>query len=216
MSIYNLSLIAFLEQENVAQKDLQQWINTNIEKEETLYEVLSEIQAHPKYFHIVLEYAEASILRWNYVHPNILDAIRYLCDNFTKLAQENHYIISFLTGFRGNILLQNKSILDTITALDPTKFDSTLGFKLLEHFTQNYKNNPLLADKYTFYQKALEHIATIKPEFAEDIYRLSPEVIFQQFHYSIEDGYELYFNITQTRGRHVFASDKELAFLKRA
>jgi hypothetical protein len=216
MSIYNLSLINFLEQENIAQKDIHQWINVNIEKEETLYEVLSEIQTHPKYFHIALEYTEASILRWNYVHPKILDTILYLCNNFTKLAGENHYIISFLKGFGGNILLQNKSILDTITALDPKKFDSALTFKLIEYFTQNYKNNPLLADKYLFYQKALEHITTIKPEFAEDIYRLSPEVIFQQFRYSIEDGYELYFNITQTRGRHVFASDKELAFLKRA
>lgn len=216
MSIYNLSLINFLEQENISQKDIHQWINTNIEKEETLYDVLSEVQSHPKYFHIALEYAEISILRWNYVHPKILDIVEYLCNNFTKLAENNHYIISFLSGYQGATLLQNKLILDKITALDPTKLDASLLFKLLEYFTQNYKNNPLLAEKYPFYQKSLEHIANIKPEFAEDIYRLSPEVIFQQFCYSIEDGYELYFNISQTRGRHIFASDKELAFLKRA
>ncbi|MFO0763306.1 MAG: hypothetical protein U0518_00345 [Candidatus Gracilibacteria bacterium] len=210
-----VSLHDILTNQSIDNTNIRSWIENNIEKEATLQTLLAEIQNDPKYFHIFLEYAEISIRKWNYVHPQILGCIRYLCLHFRELSNHNSYITDFLNSYQGDALFANKQTLECFTGHDPEKLDEHLLYRLVSYFISYYHKNLLLQEKTPFFQKALETVAKIAPERIHDLIEYRIEILFEYFNYSLKSGYDFYFSITKTGGKRVLSSDKELAYLKR-
>lgn len=210
-----LSLHEIITNQTNDTASIRNWIENNIENEQTLQTLLSEIQNDPKYFHIFLEYAEVSIKKWNYTHPQILACIRYLCLHFRELSQHNSYITNFLNGYQWNNLFANKQTLECFTWHDPAKLDEHLLYRLVEYFISNYHKNLLLQEKTPFFRKALEIIAKNSPQRIHDLIQYRIEILFEYFDYTLSGWYDFYFSITKTWGKKVFSWDKEIAYLKR-
>ncbi len=195
-------------------RDISVWIEQNIEQQEALHEVLSAIHKSPKYFHIAIEYAEESIRRWNYVHPKILDSLEFIFTNFENLSEENAYITDFLR-FNGNKLLQNKHILEKISQIDESKLHPTLQLRLVEHFQNDFQHNLLLKNHKTWYKNIIKNLSKTRPEFIQTLISSRPQDLFEKFDFSLTEGYNLFFQITQTHGVFTQAHIEEMAYLRR-
>lgn len=204
-----------LKQEWNQEYTIYQWINENIDKEETLQMLLSGIGNDVRYFHIFLKYAETSLEKWNFVHPKILETIRYIFVNFWSLAEHNIHISDFLVGRNYTRLLTNKQVLDFIVLnFEHTKIHHELQFRLLSYFVRDYHNNLLLPERQSFFRALFESFKDESPERCEDIFGFSLEKLFYLFGYSLSDGYRVYFDITKTSGKFAIASNREIAYLK--
>lgn len=212
MNEKNLSLQEILASPHPDMIDIRAWIQNNIESENTLFEVLWAVGDNPEYFHILLEYAETSIRKWNFVHPKVSESLLNFFKNFDKFASQNSYAADFINNsLRWNILLRNNSILSSITHLDPETLDINLLVRLSDFFFHENKNPNVIEQKY-FFRKILKTLAKKAPELAEREQIFNIENLVSGANFSLNEAYSLHFSVSEWSS---FAWNYELSLLKR-